>query len=155
MYAKRHDEALACFAQALEIDPEFRLAHRVKGLTLVRSGRSEEGLSSLRRALELDPRSAHAAADLGYALAQAGRTPEARAVLKDLDALAQERPVSPYDFAVVYTGISEVAAALDWLEKGYTARATGMCWIKVDPIFDPLRSESRFQDLQRRIGLPD
>lgn len=155
MYAGAYDAALACFAQALEIDPQFLLAHRVKGLTLVRSGRVEEGLASLRHARALDPRSAHAAADLGYALGRAGRLSEARATLGELDALAKLRPVSAYDFAVVHAGLGETAAALTWLEKAHAERATGVRWLKVDPIFDPLRGDRRFQELLRNIGLLD
>ncbi len=135
--------------------PTFLLAHRVKGLTLVRGGRVEEGLASLRKARELDPSSAHAAADLGYALARAGRTAEARAVLRELEALARERRVSAYDFAVVHAGLGETEAAVTWLEKAYAERATGVRWVKVDPIFDPLRGEPRFQVLLRSVGLPD
>lgn len=155
MYDGAWDDALACFRQALEIDPRFLLAHRVRGLTLLRSGSVEEGLASLRKARELDPRSAHAAADLGYALARAGRPDEARAVLRELEALARERRVSAYDFAVVHAGLGETEAALTWLEKAYAERATGVRWLKVDPIFDPLRGEPRFQALLRSVGLPD
>lgn len=155
MYARRSDAALESFAQALEIDPRFLLAHRVKGLTLVRAGQTDAGLRSLQEARQLDPRSAHAAADLGYALAHAGRTAEAHALLAELHALGQQRRVSAYDFAVVHAGLGENEPSLDWLEKAYAERANGLRWLKVDPIFDGLRAEPRFRDLQRRVGLPD
>lgn len=155
MYARRYDEALACFGEALELEPDFLLAHRVEGLTLVRSGRVEEGLASLQRAVAQSPRSAHATADLGYALGHTGREAEAREALKALESLHRERPVSPYDFALVHVGLGETQPALDRLEQGYAERVTGMRWIKIDPIFDPLRHEPRFQELLRRVGLPD
>jgi TolB-like protein/DNA-binding winged helix-turn-helix (wHTH) protein/Tfp pilus assembly protein PilF len=155
MYAGHYDAALDSFTQALEIDPGFLLAHRVRGLTLLRAGRVEEGLASLRHARALDPRSAHAAADLGYALARAGKVEDARAVRRELDDINRERPVSPYDFAVVHAGLGENDAALGWLEKGYEDRSTGVRWLKVEPIFAALHSEKRFQDLVRRVGLPD
>jgi Flp pilus assembly protein TadD len=123
-------------------------------MTLARSGRTEEGLARLREARRLDPRSAHAAADLGHALANAGRADEARAILGELRDLARQRPVSPYDFALVHAGLGEADAALDRLEEGYAERANGLRWLKVEPGFAALRSQPRFRDLLRRIGLP-
>jgi tetratricopeptide (TPR) repeat protein len=155
MYGKRYDEALASFKQALEIDPRFLLAHRVSGLTLIRLGRVDEGLAALQRARAIDPASARALADSGYALAKAGRVPEARTLLAELREIARQRPVSPYDFAVVHAGLGETTLALEQLEKGYAEGATGVRWLKVEPIFDPLRSEPRFQELMRKIGLPE
>ncbi len=155
MYGKRYDDALACFTQALEIDPRFLLAHRVKGLTLMRLGRSEEGLASLQRARSIDPGGARAMADTGYALARAGRTSEARALLAELRGIARQRRVSPYDLAVLHVGLGDKALALEHLEKGYADGATGVRWLRVEPIFDPLRGEPRFAELLRRIGLPD
>jgi hypothetical protein len=52
-------------------------------------------------------------------------------------------------------GLGEKEAALEQLEQGYADRVTGMRWIKIDPIFDPLRDEPRFQELLRKVGLPD
>ncbi len=155
MYSRRYDEALASFGQALEISPRFLLAHRVKGLTLVRSRRHEEGLAALRQARGIDPGSAHAAADLGYALARTGHEAEARAVLRELTEMARRRRVSAYDFAVVHAGLGESQAVLDRLETAYDERGTGVRWLKVEPMFDGLRSEPRFQTLVAKIGLPD
>jgi TolB-like protein/Flp pilus assembly protein TadD len=155
MYGGRYGEALECVAQALEIEPRFLLAHRVKGLALLRSGRAEEGVAALRQARSLDPRSAHAAADLGYALGRSGRTTEARAVLAELEQLANERPVSSYDFAVVLAGLGDDQAALERLENAHSDRATGVRWLKVEPIFDSLRGDPRFRALIERVGLPD
>jgi TolB-like protein/Flp pilus assembly protein TadD len=154
MYARRYDDALRHFGSALEIDPRFLLAHRVKGLTLVRAGRVEEGLASLRHARSLNPTSAHAAADLGYALARAGKLDEARAILKEIEGLARKRPVSAYDFAVVHAGLGEAKPALEALERAFAERATGVRWLKVDPIFDDLRGDLRFKALLTKVGLP-
>jgi TolB-like protein/Tfp pilus assembly protein PilF len=154
MYARRYDDALRHYASALEIDPRFLLAHRVKGLTLVRVGRVEEGLASLRHARSLNPTSAHAAADLGYALSRAGKPDEARAVLKELEQLARQRSVSAYDFAVVHAGLGDAKRALDALERAFGERATGVRWLKVEPIFDELRGDLRFKALLMKVELP-
>jgi hypothetical protein len=61
---------------------------------------------------------------------------------------------SAYDLAVVYTGLNEKDQALEWLQKAYQDRSGGLLQLKADPIFDPLRSDPRFNDLIARIGLP-
>ncbi len=153
MYEKRYGEALGCFEQAVEIEPGFLLAHRVKGLTLVRMGRPDEGIASLLHARSINPRSAHTIADLGYALALAGRREEALLLRAELFRLERDRPVSAYDFAVLAAGLGETSQALAELEKGFAEGATGMRWLGVEPIFDPLRCEPRFRSLLARIGL--
>ncbi len=57
--------------------------------------------------------------------------------------------------AAVYAELGEVDAAFEWLEKAYERRSLELTWIRVNPIFDPLRSDPRFQDLLRRIGFPE
>lgn len=122
---------------------------------MLRQGRAEDALRELRQARALSPQNPRAAADLGYALSVSGHEAEARAVLEELRRIALERAVSPYDFAVVHAGLGETDAALTRLEQGYREGATGLRWLKVEPIFQRLRGEVRFRELLGRIGLPD
>ena len=62
--------------------------------------------------------------------------------------------VSPAELAILYVGLGDKVAALDLLERAYRERDTQMQFLKVDPHYDALRSEARFQDLMRRVGLP-
>ena len=62
--------------------------------------------------------------------------------------------VSPFSIAVVYAGLGEKDRALAWLEKAYDVRANEMVYINIEPFFGNLRSDPRFQDLLRRIGIP-
>ena len=62
--------------------------------------------------------------------------------------------VSPFDLAFLYVGLDDKAAALESLERAYQAHDLQMQYLKVEPHLDALRSEVRFQDLMRRIGLP-
>ncbi len=57
--------------------------------------------------------------------------------------------------AYVYAALGEADAAFEWLEKAYERRQLTVTWIRVDPFFDPLRSDPRFEDLVRRIGFPE
>jgi hypothetical protein len=75
-------------------------------------------------------------------------------VLAELKDLSKRRYVAPFDIALVYMGLGDKSRALEWLEKAYEDHSDWLAWIKVWPQFDSLRGEPRFQDLLRRLGLP-
>lgn len=91
--------------------------------------------------------------DLGSALAAAGRTAEARKMYLDLQAQQRGAYVSPVTLALVATGLGETRQALEWLETAYRTRANQLAWIKVDPRFNPLRTQARFTALLERLRL--
>lgn len=88
-------------------------------------------------------------AQLGHAYALSGRSEEARKVVEDL----KERLNREYLIAWVYAGLGEKDQAFKWLEKAYEERDSSMVYLKVDPKLDSLRSDPRFADLLRRVGL--
>ncbi len=90
---------------------------------------------------------------LGHGYAVAGRSGEARRSLGQLHAMARQRYVSAYDFAVVCAGLGETESALVWLDKAYEERSTWLAMVNADSRFDALHSEPRFHDLLRRLGL--
>jgi hypothetical protein len=75
-------------------------------------------------------------------------------MLDELKGLSKERYVPAFSFAVIYLGLGEKDQAFAWLEKAYEDRSSLILFLKGDPIWDPLRSDPRFADLLRRIGLP-
>jgi hypothetical protein len=75
-------------------------------------------------------------------------------VLDQLGATSKQRYVPALSFAVVYVGLGENEQAFLWLEKAYVERTNSLAYLKVDATWDPLRSDPRFADLVRRIGLP-
>jgi hypothetical protein len=79
---------------------------------------------------------------------------EAQKLLDELDGLSQSRYVSAYDLALVHMGLGDKDRAFQLLEKAYQERSSALSWLKVDARLDPLRSDARFQDLIRRVGLP-
>ena len=85
-----------------------------------------------------------------HALAKLGRTDEARAVIAALKAKAEERYVPPFAIALIYAGLSENDAALDWLERAYAVRDVHLFFLPVDPRWDGLRADPRFQSLLKR-----
>jgi hypothetical protein len=74
-------------------------------------------------------------------------------VLDELREMSKQRYVSPYLIAVVYVGLGDKDQAFAWLDKAYQDRYFLLIWLKVEPLFDPLRADPRFADLQRRVGV--
>jgi len=103
----------------------------------------------------ISPGNAGVLSGLGYAYAVAGRKAEADKVGDELNELSKQKYVSADEMAWVYTGLGEKNKAFDWLEKAYEERSisTSSTAIKVNPIFDPLRSDPRWIDLLRRMNL--
>jgi len=91
---------------------------------------------------------------LGYAYAEAGRRGEAQSTLNELKALARKQYVSPFDIGGVLIGLGDNDEAFKWLNKACTERVWIMGFIKVEPIFDHLKSDHRYADLVSKIGLP-
>ncbi|MGH8528000.1 MAG: TPR end-of-group domain-containing protein, partial [Gammaproteobacteria bacterium] len=92
--------------------------------------------------------------NVGHVYASMGNRDEARRVLAELIDMSKTRYVTPYAMAVVSVGLGEHDQAIRWLEEAYRDRYVAMAWLKVEPKFDVLRSDARFQDLLRRVGLP-
>jgi hypothetical protein len=113
----------------------------------------EEAITELQKSIPGgDP--AHLAS-LGHAYAIAGQKTEARKILDELEKLSQHRYVPASGFATVYTGLGETEPALDWLEKAYQEPHWYMAFLRVEPLFDPLRADPRFQELVRRMNFPE
>jgi tetratricopeptide (TPR) repeat protein len=90
---------------------------------------------------------------LAYAYAAAGRRGEALKILDEQRRLAQQRYVSPYNFAIIYTGLGDKDQAFAWLAKAVDERTQLVFRLKCRPMFDPLRSDARYAELLRRMNL--
>lgn len=153
IHAGRTDEALTRLQETLEMDSNYFLAHLYTSSAYIEKGMYSEAVSEARRARELSgARSTHSDAFLGYSLAKSGKKAEARLVLDGLLKSPAERYVSPYHIALIYNGLGKHEEALNWLERAYVERSTGMVFLKVEPKWNNLRSDPRFQDLMRRVG---
>jgi len=89
---------------------------------------------------------------LAHALAMAGELDGAGKILEDLQRLAERRYVSDAHIAAIQLGLGKVAQAFESLEQAYESRDVEMVWLKVNPIFDPLRTEARFENLVKRVN---
>jgi serine/threonine-protein kinase len=153
-FAREYDKAIEECRNALEIEGNSTFAHRILGFAYLQQGKFDDALAALKRAVEFSSGGLAFEAHLGYAYALAGKKTEARRVLQDLEKIAGERYVSSYYFAVIYLGLGEIDRTFEWLEKAFEERSGFLPFLNVEPMLDSARSDSRFTDLLRRIGLP-
>jgi serine/threonine-protein kinase len=154
--ARDYDQAIAEYRKVLEMDPNFGIAHFLLGRVYVEKGMHKESIEEFQEALRLSGHSAGAMAELGYGYAAAGQTADALRMLDELRELSGEGWVPPGWVAHIYIGLGDNDQAIQWLEKAYQQHSTsGIQSVKVDPLFDPLRSDPRFQDLLRRMNFPE
>ncbi|MFN2566009.1 MAG: protein kinase [Gemmatimonadaceae bacterium] len=154
-FARDYDRAIAQCRKALEFDPNFSRAHYNLGLVYEQKSMFGEAIAEFQRAVALSgntPTPLYLAA-LGHAYARSGRRDDASKVLRELGELSKRRYVPPYHTAVVYVGLGETDRMFEWLKKAYDERSEWLVYLHVEPVFDSLRSNPRFADLVRRIGI--
>ena len=155
IHAGRTDEALARVRETLEMDSNYFLARLYAASAYIEKAMYAEAVIEARTARQISgDKSKYSAAFLGYALAKSGKEAEARSLLEGLLKSSAEHYVSPYHIAIIYNGVGAHDEALAWLERAYVQRSPFMVFLKVEPKWNNLRSDSRFQDLLRRVGFP-
>jgi TolB-like protein/Flp pilus assembly protein TadD len=150
--ARRLNEAIAQLNRTLTLDPNFYAARYALGTAYHANGQYAEAIAEFRKAIALsdDP---WVKALLARSLAKSGQRGEAGKMLSELESEAAHRYVNSASFAIVYAALGEKDKAFIWLEKEVAARASRPPLFSVNPVFDDLRDDSRFQDLLRRISL--
>ena len=153
--ARRYDQGIREFQKALELEPDMIYAHQGLGWVYEQKKMYREAIAEQEKAVNLTNRDGFAVANLGRVLGDAGRKLEAKKLLEELQERSKHRYhyISPCLIAVVQIGLGERDQAIASLEQGYTSRDQWMLYLKVDPHMDDLRSDPRFQDLLRRVGL--
>jgi TolB-like protein/DNA-binding winged helix-turn-helix (wHTH) protein/Flp pilus assembly protein TadD len=147
-FSRQYDRAIEQFRSVLDREPLFPRAHMV-AYAYVEKGMYAEALADIQnwRRLGDGPQSML----LAYVSGRAGQQVEARQALRDLQLRPGEKSYA-YSIAVAYLGIGDNEKAITWLQKSYTERTITTA-LRVDPTFDPLRSDPRFQQLLRGMGL--
>src|ERR1700730_3094663 len=152
-FARQYDSAIKPLNDVLKEDPKFDTAYWGLGLIYEQKGMPAEAVAQMGKAAALSP-DPNTMASLAHAYAIAGQKEKAQKILGQLDTQSKKESISGYQFAIIYAGLGEHNKALAELEKAFKERSTLLGYIKMDPRFDPIRSDARFIDLQRRIGLP-
>jgi len=152
--ARRYPEAIEQFNNILAMDPQFYYARWAFGLALQFDGQLPEAIAQYKKAAELtdDP---FVLAWLAQGYAQAGQRDEALKLLAQMDELATKRYVGAWSFAIVHLALGEKEKAIDELERAFRERSDPfITFIKVSPLFDPLRGDPRFQALLAKAFSP-
>ncbi len=155
-YAGQSDEVLEYYARATDLAPDFAPAQVTAGLVSIQNGKLNEAISRFKLARSQWPRLFGPL--LGYAYAQAGQRPAAMQVLQDVEEKIQEGWASATELALIHLGLGENDKALDQLEVAIEeppfARSFYLAYLKVERIWNPLRSDPRFQAIIARMNFP-
>ncbi len=151
--AHNYSAAIEQNRNSVELDSNFAAAHLLLGEDYVQAGLPNEGIKELKRAASLSGGSPLYTAQIAVAFAAAGRKSEALRIAHELEAISTKHYVSPYGLAQIYAALNRNEDTFKWLEAAYSDHAVWMGYLAVDPIFDRYRSDHRFQQLLRRIGL--
>jgi DNA-binding winged helix-turn-helix (wHTH) protein/Tfp pilus assembly protein PilF len=139
--------------KVLAMEPKFGPAQYTLGLAYAQMGLIEDAIVELHNARTCAGDQPAVLAALAHVYACAGETSDAAVILGELEHLSEHRYVAPYWFSLIYIGMGDGARALELLGRSCEARDVWMTWLGVDPRFDPLRAEPRFQELLQRVGL--
>ncbi len=152
--ARQYERAITQVQSTVELDRNFAAARLVLGESYVQSGQREKGLAELQGAASLSGNSPLYLAQIAVALASTGRKSEALALTSQLEMmLTSQQYVSPYGLAQIHAALGDREQTFKWLQSAYDDRAVWMTYLAVDPVFDNYRSDPRFQDLLRKMGL--
>ncbi len=153
VHAGRPDDAIARLQATIDLDPNHVLARMFMAVAYLEKEMYPEAIAEAQVAIDRTRRRlSDPLGILGYALAKSGDTAGAQAVLDELVAASESRYVSPYAVARVFNGLGKREETFAWLERGYAVGDHKMNLMKVDPKWNNLHADPRFDDLVRRIG---
>jgi TolB-like protein/tetratricopeptide (TPR) repeat protein len=151
--SRRYDEAVRQLRGSLAVRPNDAGTLWMLGFSLVVKGEPNEAIPLLEKAAAFADRSSGFLDVLAAAYARAGRRNDALRILAELKRRKQHGYVAAASFVIVYLGLGENEQAFAWLEEAYKVQSNMLQFVKVHPLFDPLRGDSRFVDLLHRVGL--
>jgi eukaryotic-like serine/threonine-protein kinase len=151
--AHRYDESIQQYLKTIELDEGFGLAHRRLAQTYERKQMYSEAAAEFKKAIAISGEDIEWLSAHGHFYAILGETDKANEVLKRLDAIAKSRYVPAYLVARVYLGLGDIDRAFELLNKACDERYGYLAYLNVEPLFDSIRSDPRFVELVRRVGL--
>jgi TolB-like protein/Tfp pilus assembly protein PilF len=151
-FARRYDKAIEQFQKTVEMDPGFAVTCMFFGLAYTQQERFAEAISELQRGVELSGGSLIMKAILGHAHGRAGDRKAAEQIIEELSK-SPSGYTSAYNLALIYAGLGQTDDALSWLARAVEKHDLFLAWMNVEPMFDTVRSDPRFAELVKRIGL--
>lgn len=153
LMARRFDESIREYRSILAVDPEYTYARWGLGFALIMANQMDEAVLELEKTVEMMDRSPGSVAMLATAYGQVGRREEAMRLIDELKQRRQKGYIPSGAFITSYLALGDYDQALFWCNEAYKEQSAILQWIKVISFFDPVRSDPRFVDLQRRVGL--
>jgi TolB-like protein/Tfp pilus assembly protein PilF len=153
-YAHRYDEARVALLDSIKLFPGYWFSYDQLGFVYQAQGDLTRAMEQFRKARELERSIAEPRAAIAQCYALQGNREAARQALKEMTELSKHSHVAAYDFAMVYAALGDRERALDELEKSVKAQSWYPTFMGLDPKLDTLRSEPKFRELQRRVGVP-
>ena len=154
LLARRYDLALQREQETLELEPNFSFGHFEQAQIYEHTGRAREAAQEFLKADELFGMDSKKVAELREAIAESGAEGYWKRTLENYKETARSNYVPSVLVAATCVRLNDKECALGWLEKGYEERDDLMINLKVEPVFDRLRMEPRYQELVRRVGIP-
>jgi TolB-like protein/DNA-binding winged helix-turn-helix (wHTH) protein/Tfp pilus assembly protein PilF len=152
-YLRRYDAAMQHVREILDLAPDHANALTLLGQIYLETSTFEKAIPPLEQVATLQHRSAMSLGVLGHAYARAGRRADARRMLDELQQRSARRYVTPASIVYIYLGLGETEQTFAWLERAYAQRSAFLAFLTAYPFVDPIRSDPRYEDLVRRIGL--
>jgi tetratricopeptide (TPR) repeat protein len=151
--ARQFDEAIEQCFKSKELFPNSFWPYFCLGLNYERKGLIDESRAAFEQAISIGGDITFAYAGLGHLYATSGQKAKAEEIIASLSEMAKTRYVPSFDVALIYAGLGDDDSAFGWLEKAYQERSSWMAYLKIEPRLDSLRSDQRFSDLLKRVGL--
>ena len=153
-FQRKYDQAIEQCRRTLEMDAGFLQARFDLGMACAHAGRYDEAIAAFESALGSDDPRSLMRAVLGHIYGRAGRSAQAEEVLRDLERRYRRGEATSYDLSIVFLGLGRVEDGLEWLERACDTRSGLLVYLKVEPMFDRVRSEPRFGALMERMAFP-
>jgi tetratricopeptide (TPR) repeat protein len=151
--AREYDREMEELRKTLDLDPHCGMAYFYMGFAYAQTGRYEEAIAAFQKAIDMTGGMSWVAESLGYIYGLTGVRDKAEQILRESEALMKQRYVPSSALVFIYLGLGEHDKVFEWLDRAYNERDALLPWLKVMPEFDSVRSDPRFQDLLRRLGL--
>jgi TolB-like protein/Flp pilus assembly protein TadD len=155
MYIDRGDlnSATRECQRMIDLDPNFWAAHQTLGIVLAKQGRYDEALAEAQKSAQFSNRGNASLALLGHVYARLGRRSETDVVITELEKRYADKAADGRDLAVVYAGFDDKDQVFAWLEKAFANHSVMLAFLKLEPLLEPLQSDPRWKDLERRVGI--
>ena len=152
-YRREYEAVIEQCHRILSLDSTFYGAHWLLGLAYEQLGLYQEAVQEFQRGYELADGAPRMLGALGHGYALWGKQQEARDALAKLMKLARERYVSPFEMALIHVGLGDSSKSFEWLRKVREVRSYELIFLRVEPRYDPLRTDKQFLTLLERLGL--